>query len=69
MKRWHDIYYWIDDSIINIFHLNVILKYKPYHAQIWHHTSRIHGHIVASQACRRCNNDPNWECHVSLDLA
>jgi hypothetical protein len=30
-KTWQDIHHWIDNSTINIFYLNVILKCEPYH--------------------------------------
>jgi len=41
-KIWQDIHHWIDNSIISIFHLDVILTPYPYHAQIRHHIIIIH---------------------------
>ena len=32
---------WIEDSLTNIFNLEVISKSKPYHVEIWHYTCRI----------------------------
>ena len=57
----------INDSTTNTFHLEVISISKPYHAQIRHHTCRIHVNFLASQACtRRCNIDLNHKCYMSL---
>jgi len=42
---------------------------KCYYVQLQHHTCRISGHFTISQTSRRCNNDLNWKCHMSLQLA
>jgi len=47
--------------------MHVILTFKLYQVQILHHTNRIDDHFEDSKTLGKCNNDPNWDFHLSLD--
>jgi len=64
---WQNIHHWIDNWTINIYHLDATLTFEPYLIQIRHNTCRIRDNIVTSQTSTRQNNNPSWECHVSLN--
>jgi len=70
-QKLQDIYFWIDNSTISIFHLDIIWTSKPYYIQKQNHTCRIQDHYIVFETYKRCNsnNDSNWKCHVLSDVA